>query len=100
MAGSERCRRGATAKAQTTTAATRAAAVTSARIIDAECAGAASDAGRGLQRGGLVGPLPGELRLGAAEVAERRGLAVDRLAEVELLHDAARRELEVIAHDL
>ena len=45
---------------------------------------------------GLVGALPGELRLGAAEVAERRGLLVDRPAQVELLHDAARRQLEVL----
>src|SRR4051812_22744597 len=48
----------------------------------------------------LVRALPRELGLGAAEVAERRRLRVDRLAEVEFLHDAARRELEVRAHEL
>src|SRR5690242_5602284 len=37
---------------------------------------AASKPGIRLQRRGLVGPLPGELRLGAAKVTERRRLLV------------------------
>src|SRR6185369_13429175 len=53
-----------------------------------------------LERRRLVDALPGELGLRAAEVAERRRLRVDRLAQVELFHDAARRQLEVGAHEL
>src|SRR5689334_8708867 len=83
-------RGGATRRARTTTAATRAAVATSTRIIRTmrprrRCA--RSDARGGLERGSLVGPLPRELGLGAAEVAEGRGLLVDRPAQVELLHD-------------
>src|SRR5215467_8030436 len=48
----------------------------------------------------LVDSFPGEFRLRSAEVAERRRLRVDWLPEVELLHDAAGRELEVRAHQL
>src|ERR1051326_3943531 len=55
---------------------------------------------RGTQGCSFVGALPGELRLVAAEVPERRRLLVNRPAQVELLHDAARSELEVAAHDL
>jgi hypothetical protein len=33
-------------------------------------------------------------------VAERRGLLVDRTAQVERFDDAARRQLEVRAHEL
>ena len=56
--------------------------------------------GARLERGGLVGPLPGELGLGAAEVAEGGRLLVDRAPQVQLFHDAARRQLEVRAHEL
>src|SRR4051794_39823042 len=99
---SRRC--GATDRAKTATAATRAAVQTSARNI-CEVRGTGlprsrSDAGCGFERRRFVGPLPGELRLGTAEMAERRGLAVDRPAQIELLHDAARCQLEVIAHQL
>src|SRR5947209_13713326 len=51
------------------------------------------------QRRRLVRPFPREFGFGAAEVAERRRLLVDRPAQIELFHDAARRQLEVIAHD-
>eukprot|EP00754_Rhynchopus_humris_P026784 Rhum_TRINITY_DN15042_c11_g1::Rhum_TRINITY_DN15042_c11_g1_i2::g.137124::m.137124 len=45
--------------------------------------------------------LPREARLGrAAEVAHRRGLEVDRPAEVELLDDVVRAQLEVGLHDV
>src|SRR5256885_14955141 len=59
-----------------------------------------------LEPGGLlqgrrfVRLLPRELRLGAAEVAERRRLRVDRAAQGELFVDAARRQLEVRADKL
>src|ERR1700735_4348009 len=39
--------------------------------------------GRGAEPGGAVGALPGEVRLGAAEVAVGRGLRVDRAEQVE-----------------
>src|SRR5262245_58841856 len=54
----------------------------------------------GAERRRLVRPLPGELRLVAAEVPERRRLAVDRPPKVERFDDAARCELEVAADDL
>src|SRR5262245_52474329 len=57
-------------------------------------------AGRALEGRGLVGALPRELRLAAAEMTEGGGLSVDRPAQIELLHDSARRQLEVIANDL
>src|SRR5687768_12910014 len=53
--------------------------------------------GGALQRGGLVGLLPGELRPLAAEVAVAGRLAVDRPAQLQRLDDAARRQLEVLA---
>src|SRR5207247_1309357 len=40
----------------------------------------------GLERRSLVGVFPGEFRLRAAEVSERRGLLVDRPAQVQLVH--------------
>src|SRR5687768_832484 len=52
-------------------------------------------AGVGAQRVSLVGALPRELRLRAAEVSERRGLAEDRPAQVEAFDDGLRRQLEV-----
>src|SRR5918993_1435707 len=63
-------------------------------------AGPALPSCRGAERVGLVGALPGELRLGAPEVSERGGLLVDRPAQVERLDDPARREVEVRAHDV
>src|SRR5215218_7900137 len=54
----------------------------------------------GAQRRGFVGPLPGEFRFGAAEVPERGGLLVDRTAQVERFDDAARRQLEMRAHQV
>src|SRR5262252_2531391 len=54
----------------------------------------------GLERCSLVRAFPGELGLSPAKMAERRGLLVNGPAKVELLHDAARRQLEMIAHDL
>jgi hypothetical protein len=50
--------------------------------------------------GGLVGGLPGELRLGAAEVAVGRGLLVDGPAQVQALDNALGREREVLADQL
>src|SRR4051812_43581902 len=52
------------------------------------------------QRRGLVRLLPREFRFGAAEVAERGGLLVDGPAQVQRFDDAARRQLEVRAHQL
>ena len=40
------------------------------------------------QGGGLVGGFPGELRLGAAEVAVGGGLLVDGTAQVQALDDS------------
>src|SRR5262245_50681271 len=40
-----------------------------------------------------IRPLPGELRLLAPEMAEGRGLLVDRPAQFEVLDDAGRREV-------
>jgi len=50
------------------------------------------------QGGGLVGGLPGELRLGAAEVAIGGGLLVDGAAQVQALDNLLGREREVLAH--
>src|ERR1035437_4694900 len=50
------------------------------------------------QRGGLVGGLPGELRLGAAEVPVSGGFLVDGAAQVQALDDALGSEREVLAH--
>ena len=51
----------------------------STRLRTGSAAGPASAA----RSGGLVGPLPRQVEVGAAEVAVRRGLAVDRPAQVE-----------------
>src|SRR2546423_11391794 len=52
------------------------------------------------ERGGLVGPFPGELWFGAAEVSEGRRLLANRTAQIELFHDPARRELEVLSDEI
>src|SRR5262249_12411678 len=43
---------------------------------------------------GLIGALPGELRLGPAEMAAAGGLAVDRATEVEVPDDSRWRQRE------
>src|SRR5258708_38614299 len=48
----------------------------------------------------LVGRLPGELRLVAAEVAVGGGLLVDGTQQVEHLDDALGAEVEVLLHEL
>src|SRR6185369_15988027 len=58
------------------------------------------DSRRGAQRLGFVGLLPGEVRFVAAEVAVRGGLLEDRAAQLERVDDAARRHLEMLAHQL
>src|SRR5206468_1661711 len=58
------------------------------------------DAGLLAQGVGLVGPLPGEGRQFAAEVAVPRRLPVDRPPQVQRLDDALRRQLEVLADQL
>src|ERR1039458_1402212 len=50
------------------------------------------------QRFGLVRDFPGETFLGAAKVAERRCLAIDRTPQIEGVDDAARRQREILAH--
>ena len=49
---------------------------------------------------GVVGALPREVGLGAAEVAVRRGALVDRAAQVEPLDDRRRAQVEVLLHEL
>src|ERR1051326_5692858 len=48
----------------------------------------------------LVRPLPREFGFGTAEVTEGRGLLVDRPAQVQVLDDPRRREVEVLPHEL
>src|SRR6266436_10175393 len=58
---------------------------------------------RALQRVGEVGLLPREPALivrGAAEMAVGRGPRVDRLVEIEMLADAARRQVHRFGHGL
>src|SRR4051794_24832530 len=57
--------------------------------------GARLETGVGAQRARLVRPFPGELGLGAAEVAKRGRLPVDGPSQIEALDDSARRQLEV-----
>ena len=58
------------------------------------------DAGGVGQRGGLVGLLPGEVVVVAAEVAVGGGLLVDRAVQVELLAEGARAQVEVLVDEL
>src|SRR6516164_2147880 len=55
------------------------------------------EAGRGAERGGFVGVLPGEARFVAAEVAIGGGLPVDRPAQVQRLHQGGGPQVEVVA---
>src|SRR5688500_19082959 len=48
----------------------------------------------------LVGPLPGQIEVGTAEMPVRRGLPVDRLAQLEALDDRAGPEVEVLSDEL
>ena len=50
----------------------------------------------GAEDGGLVGVLPGETGLVAAEVAVGGGLAVDRAPQVQRLHQGGRAQVEVV----
>src|SRR5882757_10272657 len=55
-----------------------------------------------LQRLGEIGLLPGEAALivgGAAEMAVGRSARVDRAVEIEMLADAARRQIHRLGHD-
>src|SRR5918995_2833383 len=52
----------------------------------------------GAQRLSLVGPLPWQVEIWAAEMPECRGLPIDRAAHVELLDDRAGPQVEVLAH--
>ena len=53
-----------------------------------------------LERLGLLGPLPGEVAVGTAEVSVRRGLLVDRPTQVEALDDRGRAEVELLPDQL
>src|SRR5215217_9003342 len=59
--------------------------------LDAGCAG------QGL---GLVGALPGEVRVLAAEVAVGGGLLVDRAVQVQVVAEGARPQVEVLVDEL
>ena len=52
------------------------------------------------QRGGLVGALPREVVVVAAEVAVGGGLLVDRPVQLELLAERARAQVEVLVDEL
>jgi hypothetical protein len=49
---------------------------------------------------GLIGALPGEAVTGAAEVTVRRGLLVNRAAQLEVAQDGTRAQVEVLVHQL
>src|SRR5258706_3972091 len=55
--------------------------------------------GRRAERVGLVRPLPGEVAVVAAEVAVRRGLHVDRAAQIEIAQDRGRAQVEMLADE-
>src|SRR5215208_6225894 len=58
------------------------------------------DAGGGAQRIRLVGLLPREVVVLAAEVAVGRGLLVDRPVQVEVLAERPRAQVEVLVDEL
>src|SRR5215213_1558913 len=93
--GASATRRGGREKAMKTATAAARAAVARNNFFTAEerCA---SDSGCRAQCRCLVAALPGELGLGAPEMTEGGGLLVDRPAQVELFHDPARGQLEVL----
>src|SRR5215813_6510737 len=93
---SPRDRDGSSTRVKTTTAATR-AAVARAIFTVLQKSGLPC---RRLERRRLVGALPGELRFRTTEMPEGRRLLVNRPAQIEFLHDAARRQLEMRADDL
>ena len=67
---------------------------------DAASAGSrAAEAGGLAERGGLVGALPREVVVVAAEVAVRGGLRVDRPAQVEVAQDRGRAQVEVLGDE-
>src|SRR4051812_46910586 len=84
--------RGGSVKAPYTTTAATKAAVTNTSFFTGKCVEPALQPGCGLESRGLVGALPVELFLGAAEMSERRRALVDRAAQVEFFHDAAGRQ--------
>src|SRR5215208_5242308 len=109
--GTERVRAGPSRK--TTTAASRAAVRrkrgkgrrSRRRRVTGHATQAAMPSGRlqagvGAQPGCLVRALPGELRLGAPEMAECRGLLVNRTAQVQRFDDPLWRQLEMAPHQL
>src|SRR3954452_3816283 len=49
---------------------------------------------------GLVGALPREVAVLAAEVAVRGSLRIDRPPQVEIVEDGGRAQVEVLAHEL
>src|SRR3954447_8268719 len=59
-----------------------------------------SDAEGGLEVGQAMGPFPGELLVGPAEVPVGGGAAVDRLAQVEVADDGGRPQVEHLADGL
>src|SRR6476661_8733379 len=60
----------------------------------------ALEPGRRAERSRLVGALPGEVAVVAAEVAVRRGLGVDRAPEVEVAEDRRGTQVEMLLHEL
>src|SRR5579859_2880644 len=62
--------------------------------------GGLREPGRSAERVGLVGPLPREVAVVAAEVPVRRGLRVDRAAQVEIAQDRGRAQVEVLADEV
>src|SRR6476659_8393289 len=52
------------------------------------------------KRVGLVGALPREVAVVAAEVAVRGGLRVDRAPKVEVAEDRGRSQVEVVVHEI
>src|SRR3954453_3908760 len=61
---------------------------------------AIAEPGRRAQRLGLVGPLPREVVVLAAEVAVGRGLLVDRAVQLEILAERAGAQVEVLLDEL
>src|SRR5947209_16076257 len=60
----------------------------------------AAEAGRLAQRLRLIGALPREIVIVAAEVAVGRGLLVDRAVELQVLPEGARAQIEVLGDEL